>query len=384
MKKILIASLVNGALGCTLAPVAAVAQSSVTLYGLIDEGVNYTSNTGGHSNVQMQSGFAQGSRWGLKGADDLGSGTKAIFQLENGFDVNSGKLDQSGRMFGRQAYVGLSSQQLGTLTMGRQYDSVVDYLAPLTANGSWAGYMLSHPYDNDNTDNSFRLNNSVKYTSNTYGGITFGGLYGFSNQAGGFANNRSYSFGAQYVGAAVTVAAAYMQINNPGGTAGGSLSTDDTDFFAGRQQVWGAGLNYRMGPTTLGAVYSHTTLNNATGSVYVGSFANAASSLKFDNFEVNAKYQFTKAAYVGAMYNYTIAHFNSNAGDSKPKYHQFGLMVDYTLSTRTDVYAQGMYLHASGGGPVAAPLNTAYITGADAPSSSANQALARVGIRHTF
>ncbi|MGF6772287.1 putative porin [Paraburkholderia sp. GAS199] len=384
MKKILLASVVNAALGFTLTPIAAMAQSSITLYGLIDEGLNYTSNTGGHSNVQMESGFAQGSRWGLKGSEDLGGGTKAIFQLENGFDVNTGKLGQGGRMFGRQAYVGLSSAQFGTLTMGRQYDSVVDYLAPLTANGNWAGYMLSHPYDNDNTDNSFRLNNSVKYTSNTYGGVTFGGLYGFSNQAGGFANNRSYSFGAQYVGAAVSVAAAYMQINNPGGTAGGSLSTDDTDFFASRQQVWGAGINYTIGPTVLGFVYSHTTLNNATGSVYVGNFANTANSLKFDNFEVNAKYQFMKAAYVGAMYNYTLAHFDSNAGNSKPKYHQFGLMVDYTLSPRTDAYVQGMYQHASSGGLVAMPLNTAYITGADAPSSGPNQFLARVGIRHTF
>jgi predicted porin len=184
MKKLLIAAVANTALGCSLAPISAMAQSSVTLYGLIDEGLNYTSNTGGHSNIQMESGFAQGSRWGLKGSEDLGGGTKAVFQLENGFDVNSGKLGQGGRMFGRQAYVGLSSAQFGTLTMGRQYDSVVDFLALLMADGNWAGYLMSHPYDNDNTDNSFRLNNSVKYMSNTYGGFTFGGLYGFSNQAG--------------------------------------------------------------------------------------------------------------------------------------------------------------------------------------------------------
>ncbi|WP_341316499.1 porin [Paraburkholderia sp. IMGN_8] len=381
MKRLLIT---GAALGCAIAPMAAMAQSSVTLYGLIDEGLNYTNNTKGHSAVQMESGFAQGSRWGLKGTEDLGGGTKAVFQLENGFDVNSGALGQGSRMFGRQAYVGLSSAQFGTLTMGRQYDSVVDFLAPLTANGNWAGYLMSHPYDNDNTDNSFRLNNSVKYTSNTYGGFSFGGLYGFSNQAGGFANNRSYSLGAQYVGGSVSVAAAYMQINNPGGNAGGSLAADDTDFFAGRQQVWGAGINYTIGSTVLGFVYSHTTLNNATGSVYVGNFANTASSLKFDNFELNAKYQFAKNAYVGAMYNYTLGHFNSAAGDSKPKWHQVGLMADYNLSLRTDVYVQGMYQHLAGGTASAAPLNTAFITGADAPSSTANQVIARVGIRHQF
>ena len=385
MKRFLIAA---ASLGYVVTPLTAMAQSSVTLYGVIDEGLNYTSNSGGHSALQMQSGFAQGSRWGLKGSEDLGGGMKAVFQLENGFDVNSGKLGQGGRMFGRQAYVGLSSATLGTLTMGRQYDSVVDYLAPLTANGNWAGYLLSHPYDNDNTDNSFRLNNSVKYTSNTYGGFTFGGLYGFSNQAGAFANNRSYSLGAQYVGGPLSVAAAYMQINNPGGTSGGSLAADDTDFFAGREQVWGGGINYTIGSaTTLGFVYTHTSLNQATGSTYfggTGNFANAASSLKFDNFEVNAKYQFTKAAFAGLMYNYTLAHFNSSAGNSKPKWNQVGLMVDYNFSARTDVYVQGMYQRVSGGVASAAPLNTAYITGAAGSSSTANQLVTRVALRHQF
>ncbi|WP_049017806.1 porin, partial [Burkholderia multivorans] len=130
-------------------------QSSVTLYGVIDEGLNYTNNVGTGHVYEMASGYAQGSRWGLKGNEELGGGLKAVFQLENGFDVNTGRLNQGGRMFGRQAYVGLSSAQYGTVTFGRQYDSVVDYLAPTTANGNWGGYLLAHPFDNDNTDNSF-------------------------------------------------------------------------------------------------------------------------------------------------------------------------------------------------------------------------------------
>jgi predicted porin len=382
MKRKLLAS----ATLCALAyPIASSAQTSVTLYGVIDEGFDYTNNVGGHSNAQLASGFAQGSRWGLKGSEDLGGGNKAVFQLENGFDVNNGKLGQSGRMFGRQAYVGLSSATLGTLTVGRQYDSVVDYLAPLTANGNWAGYLLSHPFDNDNTDNSFRLNNAVKYTSNNYGGFTFCGLYGFSNQAGGFANNRAYSVGAQYVSGPLSAAATYMQINNPGANAGGSLAADDTAFFAGRERVWGAGINYAVADAaTLGFVYTHTDLNDATGSVYVGNFANTASSLKFDNFELNFKYQFTKAIFAGAMYNYTLGEFDSAAGNSKPRWHQFGLMADYQLSPRTDAYIQGMYQHVAGGSAAASPLDQAYITGADAPSSTRNQFVGRVAVRHLF
>ena len=115
----------------------AFAQNSVTLYGLIDEGFDYTNNVTGGKVYELQSGFAQGSRFGLKGAEDLGGGLKAVFQLENGFNVNNGKLGQGGLMFGRQAYVGISSSQWGSVKLGRQYDSVVDYLAQTTANGNW-------------------------------------------------------------------------------------------------------------------------------------------------------------------------------------------------------------------------------------------------------
>ncbi|MGV7246634.1 porin [Caballeronia sp. M23-90] len=325
------------------------AQSSVTLYGLLDEGINYTNNAGGHSIWEMQSGFAQGSRWGLKGVEDLGGGMRAIFQLENGFDVSTGRYGQGGRQFGRQAYIGVQSTLFGTVTLGRQYDSVVDFVAPLTANGNWAGYLFSHPFDNDNTDNSFRLNNSVKYTSSNYAGLTFGGLYGFSNQTN-FSDNRSYSVGAQYAIGPLTVAASYMQINNPGVNVAGSLA-NDTTFTAARQRVWGGGVNYTLfTSTTVGFVYTHTDLNAPTAiSGYLSApFANAPSTLKFDTYEVNVKHQFTSSFYVGAMCSFTQGKFNSAAGEAKPKWNQFGLMADYDLSPRTDVYVQGLYQKVSG------------------------------------
>jgi predicted porin len=72
------------------------------LYGVIDEGFDYTNNVLGSHNYALQSGLAQGSRWGLKGAEDIGGGLRAIFQLENGFNVNNGRLLQGGLEFGRQ------------------------------------------------------------------------------------------------------------------------------------------------------------------------------------------------------------------------------------------------------------------------------------------
>ncbi len=111
---------------------------------------------------------------GLKGAEAIGGGIKTIFQLENGFDVDSGRAFQGGLLFGRQAYVGVSSDTLGALTAGRQYDAVVDFLAQNTAGGTWGGYMFAHPYDSDNLINTFRTNNAVKYTSLARGGLKFG------------------------------------------------------------------------------------------------------------------------------------------------------------------------------------------------------------------
>src|SRR6201992_3012784 len=94
---------------------AAHAQSSVTLYGIIDAGLTYTNNQGGSHNFKETSGSINGSRWGMRGSEDLGGGLKAIFTLENGFNITNGTLGQGGREFGRQAFVGLSSDRFGTV-----------------------------------------------------------------------------------------------------------------------------------------------------------------------------------------------------------------------------------------------------------------------------
>src|SRR6185437_15305929 len=96
---------------------AAHAQSSVTLYGTIDNALTYVNHAAGSKNLwslgNASSGDLSGTRWGIKGNEDLGGGLAAIFQLENGFDPSTGKLNQGGRIFGRQAYVGLTSNAFG-------------------------------------------------------------------------------------------------------------------------------------------------------------------------------------------------------------------------------------------------------------------------------
>jgi predicted porin len=362
------------------------AQSSVTLYGVLDEGFDYTSNVGANHVYELTSGYASGSRWGMRGAEDLGGGTKAVFQLESGVNLSNGAAGQGGRMFGRQAYVGLTNKTLGSIKLGRQYDSVVDYLAPTTANGNFAGYLFAHPFDNDNTDNSFRLNNTVKYTSPSFNGLQFGGTYSFSNDTS-FKNNRAVSAGVSYTNGGLLMGAAYLHASNPGLTDNGALAANDASFIASNMQVWGAGINYTFGHATAGFAYTNSSYANPAGNGYIPGVAldngSTLKNVKYQNFEVNGKYQFTPAFFIGAQYVYSIETYDAASGTVKPRIHSVGLMADYFLSKRTDVYLQGAYQKVAGASTDSA-MDQAFVPGTQGLSSNSEQFVARVAVRHAF
>ncbi|WP_175816895.1 porin [Burkholderia diffusa] len=382
MKKTILAMTAAGAMGFTL---TGHAQSSVTLYGLIDEGLNFTTNAAGSRGYQMVSGDTVGSRWGLKGAEDLGGGLKAIFRLENGFDTNTGKLGQGSRMFGRQAYMGLASDRYGTLTMGRQYDPTIDMWSGFTAAGNWEGDLGAHPYDTDNADYDFRIQNSVKYVTPTYAGLTGELLYGFSNQAGGFAQNRVYSAAVQYEMGPFAAAVAYMKTNNGGSTTAGAMSSNDAVFTGTSQQNIDAGVSYKFGDkATVAFAYSHVDVYNPTSNAYFVNqpAAGTQNSWKFDNFELNGQYFFQHNFWLGAAYTFTHAHLSTTAGSASPNWHQVSLMLDYDLSKRTSVYVQGAYQHATG--KTGTDFDNAFILGSAAPSSGRNQMVYRAAMTHRF
>lgn len=365
------------------------AQSSITLYGLIDEGLNFTSNAGGHNAYQLKSGDTYGSRWGLKGSEDLGGGYHAIFLLENGFDNNSGTLGQGQRMFGRQAYVGLSSDQYGTITLGRQYDTSVDALGfgALTAAGGWAGDVNSHPFDNDNADWDFRIDNAVKYVSPTYRGLTAEAMYGFGNQAGGFADNRMWGGTLNYQNGGLSMAASYLKFNSPGATAAGAVGSDAL-FVGSSEQNIGVAASYRFTKVLVGVAYSHVDVYDPTANAYFTTAGTQPSggqwnAWKFDNFELNGQYYFKPNFWLGAGYTFTQAHLHSTAGSFEPKWHQIGLMLDYDVSRRTSLYVQGAYQHV-----VSAHTGTdfdfANIPAAAGMSTSENQMVYRVAMIHRF
>lgn len=375
-------------------PCLAYAQSSITLYGILDEGVNYVSNAGGHTQYSLSSSVLSGSRWGLRGTEDLGSGLKAIFTLEDGFDVGTGRFQQGGDEFGRQAFMGISGASWGSVTVGRQYDSIAEFVGPLIAAQQWLGNMGGHAGDMDNTAWSSRANNSVKFTSLNYHGLTVGGLYSFGGVAGNAGHNQIWSLGGRYVNGPLTLAAGYFNARNPNSSFYGNNATAPVGnlamtnpIFSGyasanTQQTVSAGGAYTIGPATVGAIYSNVQFKG------LGSIANGPTQLasgrtvtggngKFNNVEVNFRYQLTPAVLLGTAYDYTK---ENGIGDAK--YHQVSAGIDYSLSVRTTIYLVGAFQRAIGTNSqgVAAVANIQPLSA----SNDGSQGIVRIGIRHLF
>jgi GBP family porin len=382
------------AISAALAASASHAQSSVTLYGLIDAGLMYTDNvkkgTSQGALWQATSGTINGSRWGLRGTEDLGGGLKAIFLLENGFNVQNGKLAQDGRLFGRQAYIGLGSAQFGTVTLGRQYDSLVDFVSPLSGTaGTFGGTGFTHPFDNDNLNHAVRMNNAVKYMSVNYAGLKFGGLYAFSNSTQ-FEVNRAYSAGARYSYGPLNAAVGYLQINGSANTTASSAGAVDINestsngtggfqLGADVHRTVGVALNYAFGPAVVGFVYTHSQYQGTTSFGHTN--VNNSGTKRFDNYELNGKYALTPAVSLGLAYTYTSGHVGNGSNTtfgSDPKWNQGYFQTVYAFSKHTDVYLESMYQHATGHNYVA------FINTSGGASSTANQVVATVGLRTRF
>jgi predicted porin len=385
MKRIALSTLSFAMLG---ASGVAHAQSSVTLYGVIDESIQDVSNVGGHNLVNMAAGNIQGDRWGLKGSEDLGGGMKAIFQLENGFNVNTGALGQGGLEFGRQAFVGLSGATWGQVTLGRQYDPLVDMIQALTADNYW-GSEFATPGDVDNNDNSSRTNDSIKYVSPVFSGLQFEGMYAFGGVAGATGAGQTWSGAATYAMGPFSIAAGYFRAENPLPTAGafrsafGGTSTGAFDggiensayITAKAINIASVASQYVVGPFTAGLRYSNAQYKPDAASLFATT----------ETYNVGAgflNYQLTPAALLGLGYTFTHA-----GGDASATYNQISLGGDYSLSKRTDLYLLGAYQRATGtqrnatGG-----LGSAVASVADYgfDSSSPNQTIVSLGIRHKF
>ena len=388
MKKTILAAAALGSFS-----IVAQAQSSVTLYGLLDAGITYANkvatSTGHDSLVKYGDGVASGSRWGLRGTEDLGGGLKAIFVLESGFSTGDGTSGQGGALFGRQAFVGLAKDGIGSVTFGRQYSFSTDYIGANYTMGSQtpAGNYAYHINDLDQLTSS-RINNAVKFSSANFAGLTFGAMYGFSNSTQ-FAgtptttvgttttqgSSSTYSFGANYATGPFGIGAAYTNIRFPNGaTPAFSVSIANVNTLGLRDlETFGVGARYAIASGLVFANWTHTKFEPLTGE-----------SSKLNNYEIGGRWGFTPALSAGLGYT-----FSKLDDRFEGKWHQINSSVDYALSKRTDVYLLGIYQKASGSNvvagrnvPVQAEIgsSSSFIGNAGANT----QFVTRIGLRHRF
>ncbi|MFT4065515.1 porin [Paraburkholderia sp.] len=359
--------------------------SSVTLYGVVMGGLIYSNNSLKGASL----GTANGpSRWGFRGVEDLGGGTRSVFVLEGGFNPNTGTMAQGSRLFGRQAYVGLQDDRFGALTFGRQYDLTQDWLAQYSSPLMWNGYTATVG-DNNNFNYQFRTNNAVKYVSPSYRGLQAGAMYSFGGVAGSFGNQSALGFGVNYAQGSVKLSAAYMRMNHPASAASEGLwntsqfasisAASPTYTYAitpSSMELYGAGGQYAFTRDTFaGLVVTHSRFDN----LGVGQLGLQNGRASYTNLEANVSHFFTPVFQVNFDYVYTLGDVQPT--DFRPQYHQFSLINNYFLSKRTALYLVGIFQLAAGD---AQHANIEYASGSGGASSTKRQVAITAGIYHRF
>jgi predicted porin len=313
---------------CACACADTQAQSNVTVYGLVDMNVGWTSNLArdGSNLLRVNSGGMNTSRLGFLGSEDLGGGTKALFQLEMGIAADTGVADNP--LFKRQATVGLAGRW-GTVLVGRAFTTVYDFVLPYDPMGyapmySWA------PTGNASGASKYGMalafDNMIKYTGKV-GNFGFGASYGAGEQAS-LGDGAKGAVAASYAAGPVSMVATYERIN--GTPAAGAGAHDVTTAWhlgamvdTGRLKLQAAMRDYKLAPAAAGpdvrarlvwggANYLVTPVLTATGAVYYQDVKNVPRGTDADPVMV-----------VGRL--------------------------RYALSKRTDLYLTGAYARARHG-----------------------------------
>jgi predicted porin len=384
-----------------LATGGAFAQSSVTLYGIIDTGIGYLSSQapstgatkGGHSVFKMIEGVWGGERFGLKGSEDLGGGTKAIFQLEQGFNADTGAESKSGLMFSRAAWVGLSNSTYGAFTAGRQYTPYYNMVAQYGPTPWLTGAFGTHPGDLDALDTDYRVNNSLMYTSPSFGGLKVSGMYAFGGVPGSTNLGSTWSVGAQYLFGAAGVGVGVARFNNAA-EGGGPWSSSSTAYSGTGEQgessitngYQNAAAQQRLAVTGGYKFNSQWDVSASYTNVQYIAGPNSGFSTNaiFNTGGAVLHYRPVTSWDLAAGYSYTRAT-QANGVQDAASYQQINLTELYNLSTRTRIYVLEAYQRANGqtinGGKVVTA--TASI-GEQSAASSRSQFAATIGINHQF
>ncbi|MCD6026226.1 MAG: porin [Solimicrobium sp.] len=362
MKKSLLVGALLGAFG------AASAQSSVTVYGTLDAGIAYNkgSNLAGKT-LSLESGQQSYSRIGFKGKEDLGNGLTALFVLEQGVQINTGisgyqtlgsgistvtdddrSLGNDG-IFSSQAYVGLSSKNVGTVSIGRQFSPLYEsYLAIDPFMNGFAANMNNFFGAGQGHSPFQRMSNAVIYktadSANLYG---FKGslAYGFGGQAGSLSKDRQVGISLGYANGPLTVSYAFHRARLDSLTD--TSDTFDTHFI---------GATFDLGMAKIHGAFDQNKIGQLgkTQDYMVGvTLPLGANSLFAD---------------------YTHKKYKK---DSDANANQFAVGYTHSLSKRTNLYTA--YTYVKNG-------KESFINISDwlASPTSRNVSTVQAGIRHSF
>jgi GBP family porin len=352
-KTLLAAALIAGFAG------VAQAETSVTLYGVIDTGIGYNKVKGKDaagksydgSKFGMINGVQNGSRWGLRGTEDLGDGLKAVFQLESGFNSSNGQSLQNNRLFGRQATVGLESNSWGRLDLGRQTNIASKYfnaIDPFAAGFGQANHGVAL-----SAANTVRYDNMVMYQTPSFNGFQAGIGYSFNaNDAAGSEfrtnnNTRAITAGVRYVNGPLNAALSYDQLKAPGNSTvvdrRGHAATDSTP------RMYALGASYDFEVVKLALAYGRTTDGWFAGQGVTGengtiNFGNNsfAKGFKANSYMVGLTAPIGGASKVFGSWQMVDPSNNRLTGGDKTT-NVFSLGYTYDLSKRTNLYAYGSY-----------------------------------------
>ena len=342
---------------------AAFAQSSgpeVTLYGILDANVQVLD--GASKQTRVQSGGLQGSRFGLRGTEDLGGGLKAFFTLESGINVDDGSYGQNA-FWGRQAFVGLGTPY-GKVSLGRQYGSIytltnefsqfsnVGTGASTAVIGGFGGYEPVRGGNGSATGNGgpARVNNSVKLESLNYNGFSAGALWGLGEVAGDTNGNRVADVYARYTGYGVDAMV--------------SVVDDKADAL---------GQNLRT--VSAAAAYDWNNFRFNGGVMQVNDRSVADRDGK--GYWLGASYRLGQHLFKG---QYVESKNDGALADGKTQ--AFGVGYQYDLSKRTALYSSVTRFKNDGIGYVDRAAGTIPVGLTDANNRNLTEVVA--GIRHSF
>jgi predicted porin len=348
MKKIL------GVLGLAAVATTAAAQSNVTIYGIIDAGLVRESGGAAGSVTKLGSGVQNGSRLGFRGVEDLGGALSAIYVLESGFNIDTGVSGQGGLLFGRQAFVGLKSKDLGTITAGRQYTPL--YMG-LSAVDPFLGAATAASGANMLAEGGLRMNNTVKYALPVVNGFSGEVAYGFGETATDSSAGRNLGALLTYATGPLALQLAHHQANTiPTGTV--PQANGKTTFVGG---------SYKVGTATASLGYA---INK--GMVVINSSARPNTDSRDVLLGLTLPFGSASTFLASVILKDDRSALNADA-------RQMGIAYYYALSKRTNLYAAYARINNDG----ALGTKDFFTVGNGSDTGTGNRGL-NLGVRHVF